>query len=137
MRSLTISAESAKDAGWFDPILLGASPFHDTQGPRRKPWDLTVVTQRWLRDLLWEHLSDEALKPTGKRPCDATIVNRIAGITLLSQTLEQNRTDHGMHPERIGKADAEMLRQTWALWFREQTRCPSVVQTTNHACSPR
>ena len=55
-RSLAVTEETAKAAGWFDPIIVGSSPFPGTQGGenRRKPWDLTAVSQRWLRDLLWE-----------------------------------------------------------------------------------
>ena len=61
-RSLIVTEELAKAAGWFDPIIVGAAPFTGTQGGthRRKPWDLTAVSQRWLRDLLWDYLRDEA-----------------------------------------------------------------------------
>ena len=78
-RSLTVTDELARSAGWFDPILVGSSPFPGSQGQpnRRKVWDLTAVSQRWLRDLIWEHLRDEALKPVGKRPSTATLYNKI------------------------------------------------------------
>ncbi|WP_406276504.1 site-specific integrase [Nocardia sp. NBC_00881] len=127
-RSLMVSADAAKDAGWFDPMIVGAAPFPGTQGHehRRKPWDLTAVTQRWLRDLLWDHLHDEALKPQGKRPSSSTISPRIAGIALLSRILHQNRGDHGNVPEAIGKADADALKHTWDLWYQEKTPLPVV-----------
>jgi hypothetical protein len=66
-RSLSVTAEMAKSEGWFDPILVGAAPFHGNQGDehRRKPWNLTAISQRWLRDLLWDYLEHEALRPQG------------------------------------------------------------------------
>ncbi|WP_280464543.1 tyrosine-type recombinase/integrase [Nocardia cyriacigeorgica] len=129
-RSLTITADISRAEGWFDPLLLGAAPFPDSQGPRRTPWDLTGVTQQWLRDLLWDYLSDEALKPSGKRPCSGGINDRITGIALLSRILEHNRTDHGIHPEMLRKTDAQAVKQTWDLWFGEQIPLPTVSAFT-------
>ena len=53
-RSLSVTAETAKSEGWFDPIIVGASVFDGTQGQenRRKVWSLSAVSQRWLRDIL-------------------------------------------------------------------------------------
>lgn len=125
-RSLTVTDEVAKSAGWFDPVLVGSAPFPGSQGQsnRRKVWDLTAVSQRWLRDLIWEHLRDEALKPVGKRPSTATLYNKIGGIVLLSQILRQNREDHGSDSHRLGRADAMAVKDTWDLWFREQIPLP-------------
>ena len=103
-RSLIVTEDIAKAAGWFDPIVVGSSPFAGTTAGenRRRVWDLTGVSQGWLRDVLWEFLRDEALKPVGKRPSVGTVRNRIAGIALLSQILWQNRNDHGDDPTRLG-----------------------------------
>ncbi|BBY57401.1 hypothetical protein [Mycolicibacterium sarraceniae] len=125
-RSLTVTADLAKSAGWFDPVLVGSTPFPGSQGQpnRRKVWDLTAVSQRWLRDLVWEHLRDEALKPAGKRPSTATLYNKITGIILLSQILRKNRKDHGNDPARLDRTDALAVKDTWDLWFLEQTPLP-------------
>ncbi|WP_067469056.1 tyrosine-type recombinase/integrase [Nocardia amamiensis] len=126
-RSLLFTAESAKAAGWFDPILVGAAPFPEGGGAcRRKPWDLARVMQPWLRDVLWEHLRDEALKPDGKRPTAQTIHYRLSGVSLLSTALGQNRADHGDNPRALGRADAETVKQTWDLWFQEKIPLPTL-----------
>ncbi|MGN2638964.1 hypothetical protein ACTD5D_22935 [Nocardia takedensis] len=126
-RGLAVTAESAKAAGWFDPILVGAPPFAGVQfRHRRVPWDLTVVSQPWLRDLLWDYLRDQALQPAGKRPGGSTIVTRVHGIALLSAILHRSRTDHGLHPQAIGKHDATVVKQTWDLWFQEQVLLPII-----------
>lgn len=134
-RSLTVTDELAKSAGWFDPVLVGSSPFPGSQGQsnRRKVWDLTAVSQRWLRDLIWDHLRDEALKPVGKRPSTATLYNKITGIVLLSQILRQNRDDDGNDPTRLGRADAMAVKDTWDLWFREQIPLPFQTENAKRA----
>ena len=125
-RSLAVTEETAKAAGWFDPIIIGSSPFPGTQGGenRRKPWNLTAVSQRWLRDLLWDYLRDEAVKPNGKRPAKGTVNNRIAAIVLLSTILRQIRDDNSNNPRLLGSADARAVKETWDLWFREQIPLP-------------
>lgn len=130
-RSLMVTDETAKAAGWFDPVIVGSTPFPGTQGHenRRRPWNLTMVSQRWLRDLLWDHLRDEALKPVGKQPSAGTIYNRISGIILLSRILRQNRTDHGEDPHLITSADAKIVKDTWDLWYREQIPIPRMTET--------
>lgn len=128
-RSLMITEDIAKAAGWFDPILVGSAPFSGTTAGvnRRKVWELTGVSQRWLRDAIWDYLRDEALKPTGKRPTVATVRSRITGIALLSHILWQDRDDHGDDPSRLGRADAMAVKDTWDLWFREQIPIPRLI----------
>ncbi|WP_063128933.1 site-specific integrase [Nocardia fusca] len=128
-RSLILTRDMAMEAGWFDPAVVGASPFRDSQNGlhRRKVWDLGEVSQRWLRDLLWNYLSDEALAPEGRKVSGATISQRIGGTVLLSRILHQNRSDHGEFPELLGVADAQALKDTWDLWFREQIPLPARV----------
>jgi integrase len=131
-RSLSVTSSTAKSDGWFDPVIVGAAPFPGSQGSehRRKVWSLTEISQRWLRDLLWEHLKDEALRPDGKRPGRQTIYRRIRGIALLSNNLRQNRIDHGENPGLLGDADAKAVKDTWDLWLREQIPIPSRSQKT-------
>ncbi|MCH9729259.1 MAG: site-specific integrase [Actinomycetia bacterium] len=131
-RSLMVTEDTAKAAGWFDPVLVGSSPFPGTQGEahRRLVWDLTAVSQRWLRDLIWEHLRDEALMPVGKRRSVATVRHRIAGIALLSHILRQNRDDHGDNPARLGRTDASAVKDTWDLWLQEQIPIPRWTESS-------
>jgi integrase len=129
-RSLILNAELAKQQGWFDPVLVGGSYFPGTQSAstRQKPWDLRSIKQRWLRDLLWEHLQDECLKPEGRIAGDGTIYKRRTGLALLSAILDQNRADHGMSPHLLGREDAAAVKRTWDLWFSEQIQLPDVIQ---------
>ena len=81
---------------------------------------MTKVSQRWLRDLLWEHLQHEALKQTGRRTGATTISARIRGITLLSRILYQNRSDHGEEARLLGETDAKAVKDTLDVWYRDQ-----------------
>lgn len=128
-RSLAVTDETAKAAGWFDPLIVGSAPFAGTQGDehRRKRWDLTAVSQRWLRDLLWDYLRDEALAPTGKRLGSRTVYHRIIGFILLSHNLRHNRSDHGDNPALLGAADAKQVKDTWDLWHRERIPLPDTT----------
>jgi len=128
-RSLAVTEEVAWAAGWFDPVIVGAAPFDGTNNDknRRKIWDLTGVSQRWLRDLLWDHLRDGALKSEGKRPVGQTVHQRIAGVVLLSHTLRQNRDDGGEDPALLGRSDAKAVKDAWDLWHREQIPLPGIT----------
>ncbi|WP_245839820.1 site-specific integrase [Mycobacterium aquaticum] len=127
-RSLVITADMSKEAGWFDPVIVGGAPFAGADvSNRRKPWDLTGVSQRWLRDLVWEHLRDESLKPKGKRAVKGTIYRRVAAMFLVSYALRQIRSDHGNDPPALSEKDALRLKELWDLWFREQTVLPAYM----------
>lgn len=131
-RSLVVSAEMAKAAGWFDSIIVGGAPFQGADvSIRSKPWDLTGVSQRWLRDLLWDYLRDEALKPKGKRPVKGTVSRRITAVVLLSYALRQVRDDQGNDPLAVSSRDAGALKEIWDLWFREQIPLPNVADRPN------
>ncbi len=121
-RSLSVTRREAKDAGWFDPAIVGATPFQDSQGGanRRKVWDLTDVSQRWLRDLLWDHIEYLALEVNGKRPSVGTIYQRIQGTRLLSKALRQLRDDQGNDYKLLEASDARAFKELWDLWYREQ-----------------
>jgi integrase len=119
-RSLTLTKYDAKEAGWFDPVIVGAAPFQGSQGgeSRRKVWDLSDVSQRWLRDLLWDHL--EYLATETKRPAAGCVYRRIRDIRLLSKALRQLREDEGNRPELLDASDARAFKDLWDLWHREQ-----------------
>lgn len=129
-RSLTATEISAKEEGWFDPVVVGAAPFPDTQTrTRRKPWVLTEISQRWLRDLAWEYCRDMALLPEGKRPSAATVHQRMCGAVCLSGFLRQHRDDGGVDPEKLGPDDASLLKEVWDIWFREKIPIARLTNT--------
>ncbi|GFG51884.1 site-specific integrase [Mycolicibacterium agri] len=117
-RSLTLTKQDAKEGGWFDPLIVGAAPFQGAQVTRRKVWDLTDISQRWLRDLLWDHL--ESLATETKRLSVGNVLRRIRGIGLLSKALRQLREDEGNNPELLNASDARAFKELWDLWHREQ-----------------
>jgi integrase len=121
-RSLTVTEADAKEAGWFDPVIVGAEPFPDgTRKPnRRKYWDLTDISQLWLRNLLWEYLRHSALGAAGKRPSQTNIYQRISSVRLFSKALRQLCEDHGDDPSQLGPAEATAFKELWDLWCREQ-----------------
>ncbi|MAS04590.1 MAG: transposase [Ahrensia sp.] len=126
-RSLALTEDVAKSAGWFDPVIVGASPFRDAglAENRRNFWNLTDITQIWLRDLLWDYLRDESLIAQGKRLGAGSINERIRGTGLLSYILRQNRSDSGNNPTALDMSDAKMVKDTWDLWYREQIPIPT------------
>ncbi|PXX13353.1 phage integrase family protein [Mycolicibacterium moriokaense] len=128
-RSLMLTKETAKEAGWFDPVISGGKPFYGTQGDerRRVVWDLNRVSQRWLRDALWDYLYDESLEPDGKRRSAGTVYYRRYGVMLLSYVLEQIRPDHGHDPTLLSAADAQAIRELLNLWFNEQIPVPPLI----------
>lgn len=122
-RSLTVTKGDLKAAGLFDPIIVGASAFPSSQGSgdRRVPWNLTGVSQRWLRDLLWDHLEFVALQPTGKQVGAGSVAIRILGVRMLSKALRHMRVDQGDDPVLLTLDDAKAFKELWDLWFKEQT----------------
>jgi integrase len=137
-RSLAITKQDAKDAGWFDPVIVGGAPFSSTMGGenRRKVWDLTVVSQRWLRDLLWDHIEYLALETIGNRPSDGTVSQRILSARLLSKALRQLREDQGADPELLSSSDARAFKELWDLWHREKVLVVEKGNTTPPTLSP-
>jgi integrase len=128
-RSLSVTADTAKSEGWFDPIIVGGKAFSGSQGQenRRKVWSLNSISQRWLRDILWENLRDETLKPAGKRGAASIVYQRIAGISLLSLILRQTRADHGNDPTMLSTVDARAVKNLWDLWYSEQVPIPTAL----------
>lgn len=128
-RSLLLTKQTAKKAGWFDPVVSGGKPFSGSQiGERRRAvWDLTRISQRWLRDALWDYLYDQSLEPDGKRVSMGTVFYRRAGVVLLSYVLEQIRPDHGRDPALLHATDAHAIRELINLWFNEQIPVPPLI----------
>ncbi|RUP26395.1 MAG: site-specific integrase [Mycolicibacterium sp.] len=119
-RGLTLTRQDAKYAGWFDPAIVGAKQFKSANSPsdRRMVWDLTGISQRWLRDLLWENLEYAATE--SPQPTSGTINRRVRSIHLLSKALWQLREDHGNDPELLHASDARAFKDLWDMWYREQ-----------------
>lgn len=134
-RSLLLTEQTAKDAGWFDPVISGGKAFTGSQiGERRRAvWDLTRISQRWLRDALWDYLYDQSLEPDGKRVSMGTVFYRRCGVVLLSYILEQIRSDHGSDPALLSAGDAHAIREMVNLWFREQIPIPPLVDKARKA----
>jgi integrase len=147
-RSLTLTAEDTKEAGWFDPAIVGATQFLQggRKSTRRKYWDLKGVSQRWLRDLLWDHLRYLALEPAGRKPSAATVHGRIMATRLLSRALRELHGDGSEDPSKLNSFDARAFRELWDLWVREQipvveqqsSNPPKLVPLTKrtHSCHP-
>ena len=125
-RSLALTEELARSVGWFDPVIVGGSPFRGVgmAENRRNVWNLNDVAQTWLRDLLWEYLRDESLLAEGKRLGAGSVNDRIRATGLLSYILGQNRIDKGDNPSALDTSDANVLKQTWDLWYRERIPIP-------------
>lgn len=121
-RSVTVTAADAKEAGWFDPVLVGADPFVDSQGGanRKKIWNIRSVSQRWLRDLLWDYIEYLALEAEGKRPSTGTVYQRIRSARMLSKALRQLREDEGNDPTLLDASDARAFKDLWDFWYKEQ-----------------
>lgn len=134
----TVTCDAARAAGWFDTAIVGAEPFPGSQGQenRRKEWILTAVSQRWLRDLLWHYLEDEAIQPAGRRASSGTITHRIVGIVLLSRILRHTRADCGEDPAQLSNADARTVKDMWDMWYREKVPLPRLLEVAEEDWTP-
>lgn len=134
-RSLLLTKEIAKEAGWFDHVISGGKAFPGSQiGERRRSvWDLTKISQRWLRDALWDYLYDQSLEQDGKRVSTGTVFYRRAGTVLLSYVLEQIRPDHGTDPALLHTVDAHAIRDMINLWFNEKIPVPPLIDEARKA----
>ncbi|KIU17671.1 MULTISPECIES: tyrosine-type recombinase/integrase [Mycolicibacterium] len=134
-RSLLLTKETAKEAGWFDHVVSGGKAFPGSQiGERRRSvWDLTRISQRWLRDALWDYLYDQSLEPDGKRVSTGTVFYRRSGTVLLSYVLEQIRPDRGNDPALLHAVDALTIKELVNLWFKEQIPVPPLIDEARKA----
>ncbi|MDT2007921.1 phage integrase family protein [Rhodococcus opacus] len=126
-RPLLLDAKSAKEAGVFDPVFVGGEPFQSSSvRHRRYLFDLRNVSQRWLRDVLWDYLSDQALATNGKRATLTTIELRISSVIVLSYMLRQIRQDAGNVAELLTSEDSAALGDLWNIWVSENIHVPCI-----------
>ncbi|MFF4534013.1 tyrosine-type recombinase/integrase [Streptomyces sp. NPDC001407] len=62
LRIIYFTTEETKEAGYIETEHFGVK-----FPQRHSNWDLTDVPQRWLRDLLWDHLASRLRSPKGPR----------------------------------------------------------------------
>ncbi|MET7437427.1 tyrosine-type recombinase/integrase [Streptomyces sp. NPDC005496] len=62
LRIIYYTKEETKEAGYIETEHFGVK-----FAQRHSNWDLTDVPQRWLRDLLWEHLANRLRSARGPR----------------------------------------------------------------------
>jgi len=66
--------------------------------------DFTVLSQRWLRDIAKHWASEDLARRRGDR--SGTVVRtHVGSLAELSTTLRLTRTDHGLDPTVLGRAD--------------------------------
>lgn len=94
LRPVYFSRQDTRDAGFIEIGHYGLR-FPDTA----RQFDLTPVTQRWLRDLLWDCLD---LRLTTDPPRSAAFMQRVAhGCAELSGFLEGHTPDGGHTPSLL------------------------------------
>jgi integrase len=108
---------------------------------RRSSFDLTTISQRWLRELTWDYLA--TLFDSGQRPRSPSPVEQIRrAVTYLSAYLAASTPDRGDSPDELSEATArEFLadlsrRVTEKRSMRCSTRgdtAPSVATPSIHA----
>lgn len=110
-RTLIEERSSIRLKGLFDPSVVGGGNFvvHARTPTRVISYDLTAVSQTWLRNALWDHLETLSLLPDQKRPTSTMVYSRIGGVTLLSRLLSVVRLDSGNDPGILGSADGRSV----------------------------
>ncbi|MEU0896770.1 tyrosine-type recombinase/integrase [Streptomyces massasporeus] len=99
LRHVYFTREDTKDAGFIDTELYGVR-IRD----RGTVVDLSAVTQRWLRDLLWDHL-DARLTADPPRS-NSTLTRPRRGCVELSAFLEAETPAGGHDPRLLAKDHA-------------------------------
>ncbi|MDI5962568.1 tyrosine-type recombinase/integrase [Streptantibioticus silvisoli] len=119
LRQVYFTPDDAKEAGFLEIDHFGVRLHH-----RASHVDLTAVPQRWLRDLLWDHIADLLRSPVSPRsamPIDT--VRR--GITELGVFLEIDAPGGG-HDPRVLTVD-HMRRFIADQRQRENEKLPSLA----------
>lgn len=101
LRTIYYSPADTRDAGFLETDHFGRR-FPDS----RSFFDLSAVTQRWLRDLLWDHLAGLLQSPRCPRsrgPFD----NYRRAVVALSAFLEVDAPDGGHDPAALGEEHAQ------------------------------
>lgn len=96
------TTEETKEAGYIETEHFGVK-----FPQRHSNWDLTDVPQRWLRDLLWEHLADRLQSPKGPRSTGPLDNDRRACVEL-GAFLEITAPEGGHDPRLL---DAEHMER--------------------------
>ncbi len=122
LRKIYFTSSDTRDAGYIETEHFGVC------FPRRSSYvDLTCISQRWLRDLLWDHIADVLRSPTCPRSAQPVDFVRRAGAEL-SAFLEAEAPGGGHDPtglrgEHVHRFVADLRnRERLGLAFRGQAR---------------
>ncbi|WP_182445874.1 site-specific integrase [Streptacidiphilus sp. PB12-B1b] len=122
LRKVYFSPSDTRDAGYIETEHFGV------RFPHRSSYiDLTCVSQRWLRDLLWDHIADVLRSPSCPRSAQPVDYQRRAGAEL-SAFLEAEAPDGGHDPRALREEHAHRFvadlrnRERLGLAFRGQAR---------------
>lgn len=121
LRTVYHSPSDTKDAGFIETDHFG---FRFPSS--RSTFDLTGVSQRWLRDLLWDHLA-ELLRSTDCPRTRGTFDTLRRGCTELSAYLELYGPEGGHRPELLAEEHAKQFAAD--LRNRADNGLPSLGQT--------
>lgn len=103
LRIVYFTMEETKEAGYLETEHFGV------EFPQRhSDWGLTDVPQRWLRDLLWEHLADRLRSSKGPRSTGPLDNDRRSCVEL-GAFLEITAPGGGHNPRLL---DAEHISRT-------------------------
>lgn len=122
LRKIYFTPSDTQDAGYIETEHFGV------RFPHRSSYvELTCISQRWLRDLLWDHIADVLRSPTCPRRAQPVDFVRRAGAEL-SAFIEAEAPGGGHDPtvlrgERIRRFVADLRnRGRLGLAFRGQAR---------------
>nr|WSX75964.1 site-specific integrase [Streptomyces sp. NBC_00899] len=122
LRKVYFSPGETRDVGYIETEHFGV------RFPHRSSYvDLTCISQRWLRDLLWDHIADVLRSPSCPRSAQPVDYQRRAGAEL-SAFLEAEAPDGGHDPRALREEHAHRFvadlrnRERLGLGFRGQAR---------------
>lgn len=122
LRKVYFSTSDSRDAGYIETEHFGV------RFPHRSSYiDLTCVSQRWLRDLLWDHIADVLRSPSCPRSAQPVDYQRRAGAEL-SAFLQAEAPGGGHDPRALREEHAHGFvadlrnRERLGLAFRGQAR---------------
>jgi hypothetical protein len=122
LRKIYFTPSDTRDAGYIETEHFGM------RFPHRSSYvDLTCISQRWLRDLLWDHIADVLRSPTCPRRAQPVDFVRRAGAEL-SAFLEADAPGGGHDPSVLRGEHAHRFvadlrnRERLGLAFRGQAR---------------
>jgi integrase len=131
------SPEETREAGFIETDHFGRR-----FGESRSHYDLTVVSQRWLRDLLWDHLAGVLRSPKCPRTRGPFDQFRQAAAEL-SAFLEADATEGGHDPALLREEHAQRFaadqrhREQHGLPSRATCRSDGKPSTVSHSARRR